>query len=184
MLTQVHYTRLPRIPIWRRGVAFGIDFFGVWLLSYLLGGNLPGYQLAQIVVFVLAWLAMRVLLVYRNRGQSLGRWALDMKVIDARLNSTPGLQKLCQREAVTGFETLLVAIALANLATNAGAILLMLPLVLDCSLALTESDRRQAFHDRLTQTIVVPSRRGYSLDLKVKRLLAQVSRYVRKYMFV
>jgi len=50
-----------------------------------LGGNRPGFQFAQVVVFVLAWWGAAVLLVYRNQGQSLGRWALDMKVLDPEL---------------------------------------------------------------------------------------------------
>lgn len=180
MLTKVDYTRFPRVPLWRRGLAFGIDFFCVWLPSILLSNGLPGFGIAQIVVFAIAWFILRVLVVYRNQGQSLGRYALDMKAIDARLNRTPGLQVLCQREAVTGFGALLVAIALANSATNAGAVLLVLPLALECGLAITEPERRQAFHDRLAHTLVVPSRRGYSLDLKVKRLLAKARRNVRQ----
>lgn len=176
MLTQVDYTRFPRVPIWRRGVAFGIDFVSVWLLSNLLGGNF----LVQIIVFVAAWLVLRVLIAYRNQGQTLGRYALDMKIVDARLNRVPGLQALCQREAVTGFGALLVAIALNNLATNAGVILLILPLAIDCGMAMSETDWRQAFHDRLACTLMVPTRRGYSLDLKVKRLLAIACRSMRK----
>jgi len=177
MLTKLDYTRFPRVQIWRRGVAFGIDFFVVWLLSSLLGGGLPGFQFAQAVVFVLAWFGLRVLLVYRNQGQSLGRWALDMKVFDAQLVKVPGLQALCKREAITGFCALLAAIALSNL-TNAGSILLIVPLAIDCGIAL--SSNRQAFHDRIARTIIIPSRRGFSLDLKMKRLLAQVRSSVRK----
>ncbi len=164
----------------RRGAAFAIDFFSVWLLSNLLGGSLPGFQSPQIAVFVLAWLILRVLIVYRNQGQSLGRYALDMKVIDASLSKVPGLQALCQREAVTGVCALLVAIALANLTTNAGAILLMMPLAIDCGMAVAEPDRRQALHDRLSRTLIIPTRRGYSLDIKVKRLLAKFSLRVRE----
>lgn len=178
MLTKLDYTRFPRVQIWRRGVAFGIDFFVVWLLSSLLGGGLPGFQFAQVVVFVLAWFGLRVLVVYRNQGQSLGRWALDMKVFDAQLGKLPGLQALCKREAITGFCTLLAAIALSNL-TNAGFILLVVPLAIDCAIALSESNR-QAFHDRIARTIIIPSRRGFSLDLKMERLLAQVRSSVRK----
>jgi len=40
----------PGFKIWRRGVASLIDFV-IWLLSSLLGGNRPGFQFAQVVVF-------------------------------------------------------------------------------------------------------------------------------------
>lgn len=173
---QVDYTRFPRVQIWRRGVAFLIDFVGVWLLSSLLSGNRPAF----IIVFVLAWWGARVLLVYRNHGQSLGRWALDMKVLDAQWGKVPQLQALIKREAVTGLGALLVATSLSTTGpVNFAAILLMIPLAIDCGIALSDPTLRQAFHDRIGRTIIVSTRRGYSLDIKVKRLLAQVRRSVR-----
>jgi len=60
--------------------------------------------------------------VYRNQGQSLGRWALDMKVLDPELGS------FLQPSESNGLCALLVAIALSNMATNAGAVMLMVPL--------------------------------------------------------
>jgi hypothetical protein len=38
---------------------------------------------------------------------------------------------------------------------------------------------RQSFHDRFFRTIIVSSRRGYSLDLKIKRLVEKFQRNVR-----
>lgn len=180
MTTESDYLRFPRVQIWRRGIAFGIDFVSIWLLSLVLGGNLPGFQIAQVVVFVLAWWAVRVLAVYNNQGQSLGRYALDMKVLDADSGRVPQLQVLLKREAVTGCGALLVAIALSNLATNAGSILLVIPLAIDLSSAVSDTQRRQAIHDRIARTVIVSTRRGYSLDIKVKRLIAQVRSRVRK----
>ena len=180
MLKKVDYTRFPRVQIWRRGVAFSIDFVGIWLLSSLLGGNRPGFEVAQVVVFILAWCGARVLFVYRNQGQSLGRWALDMKVLDAQLGKVPSLQALCKREGVTGFGALLVAIACRNTPTNLGALLLMVPLAIDCGIALSDTAAKQTFHDRIARTMIVSTRRGYSLDIKVKRLLAQVRRRMIK----
>lgn len=177
MLTKVDYTRLPRVPVWRRGVAFAIDFCCAWLLSSLLGANL--ITGGWIIVFVLAWLGLRVLLPYGNQGQSLGRWALDMKLIDFQLGKSPGLQALLKREGVAGGGAVLAAITLNNI-TNFGALLLLLPLALDCGMTLSEPEFRQAFHDRIARTIVAPTRRGYSLDLKVKRLLAQLRQSVRR----
>lgn len=180
MLTESAYTRFPRVQIWRRGVAQLIDFVGVWLLSYLLGSNRPGFQIAQVVVFVLAWWGARVLLVYKNKGQSLGRWFLDMKVLDAELGKVPSLQALAKREGLTGFCALLVAIALSNMTTNASAILLMVPLAINCGIALSDTTRRRAVHDRIARTMIVSTRRGYSLDIKVKRLLAYARRRMIK----
>lgn len=176
MITQTAYSRFPRVQIWRRGAAFGIDFLGVWLLSSLLAGN----NFAFVIVFGLGWLGERVFLVYRNQGQSLGRYALDMKVLDPDLGKVPGLQILAKREAIVGFCALLAGIALNNFLTDAGIVLLLIPLAIDCGLALGDPQGRQAIHDRLARTIIISTQRGYSLDLKVKRLVAQVRSRVRR----
>lgn len=75
---------------------------------------------------------------------------------------------------------LLVALALSNTAKNAVAVLLMVPLAIDCGIALADTPLRQTFHDRITRTVMVTTRRGYSLDIKVKRLLAEVRHYMRR----
>lgn len=125
---------------------------------------------------------MRVFLAVRNQGQSLGRWALDMKVIDTRLFRTPTIQELVKREGLLGIGAALAAIALTGLTSrNAAVLLLILPLVLDCSVAFGDTERyQQAFHDRFAQTIIVGTRRGYSLDIKLKKLLDKVQRDVRR----
>lgn len=169
---------VPKVSIGRRAAAFCIDGFAVWLPSLLLGTN----PIAQAVFFVLLWLIMRVAIVRKNRGQSLGRWALDMKIVDPRFDRTPGLQELSKREALLGICAALAFLALGGLtSTNAGVVLLVLPLAIDCSVAFTDTSRfPQAFHDRLGGTIVIGTRRGYSLDIKVRRLLDQVQTNVRR----
>ncbi len=169
---------LPKVSIGRRAGAFCIDAIAVGPPSLLLGTH----PIAQIIFFVLLWLIMRVAIVRKNKGQSLGRWAVDIKIVDPRLDRTPGLQELSKREALLGGCAALAFVALGGLtSTNAGVVLLMLPLAIDCSVAFTDTARfPQAFHDRLSGTIIVGTRRGYSLDIKVKRLLDQVQSNVRR----
>lgn len=169
---------LPKVSIARRAGAFCIDGIAVWLPSLLLGAN----PIAQIIFFVLLWLIMRVAIVRKNKGQSLGRWALDMKIVDPRIDRTPGLQELSKREALLGICAALAFAGIGGLtSTNAGVVLLLLPLAIDCSVAFTDTARfPQAFHDRLGGTIVIGTRRGYSLDIKVRRLLDQVQSNVRR----
>lgn len=169
---------LPKVSIGRRAAAFCIDTIAVGLPSLLLGNN----PIVQIIFFVILWLILRVPIVRKNKGQSLGRWALDMKIVDPRLDRTPGLQELCKREAVLGGCAALAFLGIGGLtSTNAAVLLLLLPLAIDCSVAFTDTARfPQAFHDRLGGTIVVGTRRGYSLDIKVKRLLDQVHSNVRR----
>jgi len=158
----------------RRVAAFAIDLSAASLLSLLLGGSL--YP----VIFSLAWLGLRIILVAKNKGQSLGRWALDMKIADPRFKSIPGVTALVKREALTGLGSLLVLIGLVNLSPTNGWILVApIPLLVDCGFAFVDNDYRQAFHDRIASTVVIQTRRGYSLDIKLKKIFEEVSRRVK-----
>ncbi len=168
-----HY---PQVGIGRRCMAFGIDFLGVWLVSSLLGSNNLGIQFMQILLFVILWLILRVIVPYNNQGQSLGRWAFDIKVLEAEYSRIPDLQSFLKREAIIGVEALLISIAIGNIIRNPTAILLVLPLVIDCGAALSDTQMRQAFHDRFARTMIVSSRRGYSLDIKFKRIVEMLRR--------
>ncbi|NJL10982.1 MAG: RDD family protein [Calothrix sp. SM1_7_51] len=163
----------PKAEVGRRAMALGTDFLAVWVLSSLLGSLAFGVQLAQILIFILVWFLLRVLLVYNNQGQSLGRWAFDMKVLEAdrERGRIPSLLALTKREAIIGAGALGVSIALSNLSQNPTVILLVIPLVIDCSTAFSDREFKQALHDRFAGTMIVSSQRGYSLDIKVKRLV-------------
>ncbi|HEY9799358.1 MAG TPA: RDD family protein [Leptolyngbyaceae cyanobacterium] len=174
----------PKADLWRRGFALGLDFLGVWLVSSLLGSSGLGIQFVQIFVFILGWLILRVLVVYNNQGQSLGRWAFDLKVLEVEdgevVPRIPQLLALLKREAIIGVGALLVSIALDNIRLNPTAILLVIPLAIDCGAAFSDTQMRQAWHDRYAGTFIVSSRRGYSLDLKIKRLVESLQRNVRR----
>jgi uncharacterized RDD family membrane protein YckC len=162
-------TRPPRLPFWRRGVALLIDLVAVGLVSSIVGSS----WLAQAIVFIPLWLALRVVLVSRNHGQSLGRWALDMRVADIRRGSTtPELKELTKREGLLGIEAFLAFVGLVSFnPATPWAPLCFLPLLVDFSAAFTDLTNQQTFHDRLAGTLIVPTRRGYSLDLKIKKFL-------------
>lgn len=168
----------PKVSLERRVAAFAIDLTLVALISSLLTTS----PWPRTLLFIILWLGMRVVWVSKNQGQSLGRWALDMRVIDLRLNRTPGLYELIKRE---GFLALCAALTVAGLAgltsRNASVLILMLPLVLDICVALVDQERHpQAFHDRLAHTIIIGSRRGYSLDIKLRYLLDTLERNMRR----
>lgn len=166
------YQRFPKVPIERRVAAFGIDFVAVWLFSSLVTGIF-----VQMLIFLLLWLGLRVVLVSSNQGQSLGRWALDMKVLDAKYSRIPQLLTLTKREAILGSCAFLAMLGLSSGLAGGGFYLLLLPipLAVDCGAAFTD-ESQQAFHDRIAQTIVIQTRRGFSLDLRLKKLVAQISR--------
>lgn len=161
----VPYRRFPKVPIERRAYAFLLDFVAIWFLSSFFRG------ISQGIVFIIAWLALRIVIVEKNQGQSLGSWAFDMKVIDARFNKIPGLKELAKREGILGGTALLALLGLnINLSNGLSMLLLMTPLLIDCGLALGDEELSQAFHDRIAGTIVAQTRRGFSLDLRLKKL--------------
>lgn len=173
---QIIPSRYIRVPLWRRGAALLVDFMAVGLVSLVISTG----AIAQLIVFMLGWMGLRVLLVSRNHGQSLGRWAFDMMLVDGRSAGIPGLTELSLREAPLGFAVFLVLVGLVNFnPSTPWAPLLFIPLVADASLAWLDPDKNQTFHDQWTQTLVVQSRRGYSLDLKIQRLLADLKRRVK-----
>ncbi|MGL5871288.1 MAG: RDD family protein [Xenococcaceae cyanobacterium] len=169
------YRRFPKVPIERRAGAFLIDFVAVWLLSAMAGNNI----LLQGLIFIISWLVSRVVISDKNQGQSLGRWALDMKIIDARYNRTPDLLTLVKREGIVGSAAFLAMIGL-NMGLGLSLLLLIAPLAADCAIALADDEYCQAFHDRLSETYVVQTQRGFSLDLRLKKIFLQVKRNFRK----
>lgn len=179
MDTDSLYKRFPKVTIARRGAAFLIDYWTVALLSSIGGDpNTPGVEWSQTFLFLILWLGMRVLLANRNQGQSLGRWALDIKVVDLRFGKTPLLQELLKREAIAGIGAVLTFIGLGYLAPGQGVgMLLLLPLALDCATATSDPFRRQAFHDRIANTTIAGTLRGFSLDIKLKKWYRQLRRF-------
>jgi uncharacterized RDD family membrane protein YckC len=168
-------SRFPKVPLDRRAYAFLIDFVTVWLLSSFAVG------IVKWLVFLGAWFALRGIVVEKNQGQSLGSWALDMKVIDLRFRKIPGLLELAKREGIVGLAALLAMVGLEiGFQNGLSMILLISPLLVDCSVALADEELNQAFHDRLAGTIVIPSRRGFSLDLRLKKFWLEWKRKLRK----
>ncbi|MFM7789931.1 MAG: RDD family protein, partial [Microcystis panniformis] len=100
--------KFPKIPLDRRAYAFLIDFASIWFLSSFTNSS----PVLQFFLFLLIWWCLRVLLVAQNQGQSVGRWALDMKVIDLRLKRLPGILELSKREAIAGGGAALMMVGL------------------------------------------------------------------------
>ena len=166
---------LPKVPFERRTGAFLIDFVAVWLLSSFFGAF-------QWLIFLLAWLGMRVVLVDKNQGQSLGRWALDMAIIELRFERVPDLLTLSKREGMVGFAAMLAMFGFQiNFANGLSMLLLNIPILVDCLAAFVDEEFNQALHDRFTDTMIVPTQRGFSLDLRLKKIFAELKRNMQKW---
>lgn len=159
------YRRFPKVPLDRRAYAFLLDFVTVWFISSFFRG------LLKELIFIIVWIGLRIILVEKNRGQSLGSWAFDMKVIDPRFSKIPGLKELGKREGILGGAALLAMVGLSiNFRNGLSMLLFITPLLIDCGFALGDEDLNRAFHDRIADTIVIQTRRGFSLDLRLKKL--------------
>lgn len=159
------YRRFPKVPIDRRAYAFLLDFVTVWFLSSFFQG------LVKDLVFLVVWLILRVIIVEKNQGQSLGNWSFDIKVIDLRFLRVPGLKELTKREAILGFAAMLAMVGLnINFKNGLSMLIFITPLIIDCGIAIGDEEYNQAFHDRVSNTIVIQTKRGFSLDLRLKKL--------------
>lgn len=171
------YRRYPKVPMKRRIGAFAIDFVAVWVVSSFFGFG----TILQGIIFFIAWLAMRVIVVEQNQGQSLGRWAMDIKVIAPRFNKVPDLVILFKREIIVALAGILAMYGLQiNFKNGLSMLLLFTPLLVDCALAAVDEESNRALHDRLADTLIVQTQRGFSLDLRLKKIFAQIKRSMRK----
>jgi uncharacterized RDD family membrane protein YckC len=170
------YRRFPKVPIERRAYAFLIDFVIVWLIS-----SFAGTGWLKFIVFMGLWFFCRVVVVERNKGQSLGSWSLDIKVIDLRFKKIPGIVELSKREGIIGILALFAMIGLEiGLLNSITMLLLITPLLVDCGIALGDEEFNQAFHDRVAGTVVIQSKRGFSLDLRLKKIFQEIRQNFRK----
>jgi hypothetical protein len=168
--------RFPKVPFDRRIGAFAIDFLAAWLISSFFG------KILQWLVFLVVWSIGRIAIVDRNEGQSLGSWAFDIKVLDSRFNRVPDLVTLAKREAVLGLAAMLAMSGIQiNVNNGLSMLLLLTPLLIDCGFAFADEDLNRALHDRLAQTIIIQTKRGFSLDLRLKKIFAQIQKSMRKY---
>jgi uncharacterized RDD family membrane protein YckC len=173
---KLDYRKYPKVPLDRRAWAFASDFLSVWFISAFFATSL----IVQWLVFLICWWILRVLIVEKNQGQSLGTWLFDIKVIDPRLSRLPDLLSLSKRELMVGVGAALAIAGIQNFSSGLTLLLLITPLAIDCSLALLDEETNLAGHDRVAQTFMVQTERGFSLDLRVKKIFGQIQRRMRK----
>ena len=170
------YQPYPKVPIKRRAGAFAIDLFTVWFLSAIVG---RGFW--QFLLFMLLWWVLRVVVAEKNKGQSLGNWCMDIKVIDLRYARVPDLLTFNKREAIVGFAAYLATWGLSLIFHNAiSTLMLLLPLFANFLVGVGDNEYNQAFHERVTETITVGSDRGFSLDRRLLDLLDEIKDKMRQ----
>ncbi|MBL1209622.1 RDD family protein [Geminocystis sp. GBBB08] len=173
---EIQFRRSPKAPFDRRTYAFLIDFVVVWIISSLITNIF-----LEFLIFTLLWLILRVIIVDKNKGQSLGRWAMDLKIVDVQFNRLPPLLNLTKREGIIAIGAFLMMIAFKiNFQDFLLMILFATPLVLDGLTVFTDDQYNQAFHDRISGTIITQTKRGFSLDLRLKKLFREARKTWQK----
>jgi uncharacterized RDD family membrane protein YckC len=173
------YNRFSLAQMGQRTAASGIDIVVCLMLSSLLEALL-GIDVVSgggELIFCFVWLFNRVLLTTKNQGQSVGRWSMNLRVVDTEFGKTANVIALLRREAA-----ILVAmiIWIASLDSLTGAVILALvPIVIDIAPAFVDIDRRQAIHDKIGDTIVINSRKGFELERKLLSFFGQANKFVR-----
>ena len=150
-------------PFDRRIYAFLLDFITIWFLSSFFKG-------------------ITEIIVNKNKGQSLGCWAFDLKIISIRTRRIPQLNEMLKREATLGFLALLAMLGLKiNFDNGLSMLLLTTPVVVDFSIVLgNQKHHSQTLHDMVGHTILIQSQRGFSLDLRIKKILKTIhKKYIK-----
>jgi uncharacterized RDD family membrane protein YckC len=173
------YTRYALAPVLHRGAALGIDllacsFLGQLIQAILFGTVENGW--ISWLIFGLNWFFFRVLVVNKSGGQSFGRWLMSLRTIDAEYGKTANLVALFWREVI------LVACLLffINTFNTTLVVFTWLPLAVDALFAQVDNQKRQTFHDRLSGTIVIFTRKGLELDRKILNLFGQANRFYQE----
>jgi uncharacterized RDD family membrane protein YckC len=173
---EILFRRSPKAPFDRRAYAFLIDFVIVWSISSLITNIF-----LEFLVFTLLWFIFRVIIVDKNKGQSLGRWAMDLKILDLQFNRLPSLLSLTKREGIIAIVSFSLMISLKiNFQDFLLMILFATPLILDGLTIFSDDRYNQAFHDRISGTIITQTKRGFSLDLRLKKLFRETRKTWQK----
>lgn len=86
----------------------------------------------ELVIFVLLWFIFRVIIVQINKGQSLGRWAMDLKIADIRRKRQPSMVSMSKREGVIALIAFTAMIGLKiNFKDSLLMVLLLTPIIVD-----------------------------------------------------
>jgi uncharacterized RDD family membrane protein YckC len=173
------YNRYSLAQMGQRVAASGIDIVACLMLSSFLEAlvGIDAASGAGELIFCFVWLFNRVLLPTKNQGQSVGRWAMNLRVVDMEFGNTANIAALVRREAAI---LIAMLIWISSLDSLTGAVILALvPVVVDIAPAFVDIDRRQALHDKIGGTIVINSRKGFELEQKLLSFFGQANKFVR-----
>jgi len=172
------YSRYPLATVNQRLGALIVDFLSCWFISELTVSILsidPANPL-HLFIFISTWFVFRVFIAARAQGQSFGRWLISIRVIDGEYGKTAGFGAFMKREIFV----FICAIFLIKTITSTLIVFAWIPFVADAAFAIVDNEKRQAFHDRISGTISIQTRKGFAIDEKLGKLFNQAGQQATK----
>ncbi len=172
------YSRYPLASVNQRLGALIIDFLSCWFISELTLSllSVSSSSPLRFVTFLVTWFVFRVFIAARAQGQSFGRWLMSIRVIDAEYGKTAGFGAFFKREIFV----FICSLFLVETITSTLIVFAWIPFVADAAFAIVDNEKRQAFHDRISSTISIQSRKGFAIDQKLGKLFNQAGQQATK----
>ena len=172
------YSRYPLATVNQRLGALIVDFLSCWFISELILSvlSIASSSPLRFVTFLVTWFLFRVLVAARSQGQSFGRWLMSIRVIDAEYGKTADFGAFFKREIFV----FVCSLFLIETITSTLIVFAWIPFVADAAFAIVDNEKRQAFHDRVSSTISIQSRKGFAIDEKLGKLFNQAGQQATK----
>lgn len=172
------YSRYSLATVNQRLGALIIDLLSCWFISELTLSllSVTSSSPLRLFTFVVTWFVFRVLISARSQGQSFGRWLMSIRVVDANFGKTADFGAFIKREIFV----FSCSIFLIETLTTTFIIFAWIPFAADVAFAVVDDEKRQAFHDRISGTISIQSRKGFAIDQKLGKLFNQAGRQATK----
>ena len=101
---------------------------------------------------------------------------MSIRVIDAEYGKTADFGAFFKREIFV----FVCSLFLIETITSTLIVFAWIPFVADAAFAIVDNEKRQAFHDRISSTISIQSRKGFAIDEKLGKLFNQAGQQATK----
>jgi uncharacterized RDD family membrane protein YckC len=172
------YSRYSLATVNQRLGALIVDFLSCWFIAELVLSllSIDASNPINLFIFIVTWFVFRVFIPARSQGQSFGRWLMSIRVVDADFGKTAGFAAFFKREIFV----FVCSLFLIKTITSTLIVFAWIPFAADAAFAIVDNEKRQAFHDRISSTISIQSRKGFEIDQKLGKLFNKAGQQATK----
>ncbi len=172
------YNRYSLATVNQRLGALIVDFLSCWFIAELVLSllSIDASNPVNLFIFIVTWFVFRVFIPARSQGQSFGRWLMSIRVVDADFGKTAGFTAFFKREIFV----FVCSLFLIKTITSTLIVFAWIPFAADAAFAIVDNEKRQAFHDRISSTISIQSRKGFEIDQKLGKLFNKAGQQATK----